>query len=220
MVALDPVLWPEIEGPEFIRSDEVAAVAQQVLAEHGKSGGVARVYDTARAIRDGEVHALWLLNDKPFDELNEEKSHDAAGKCLKAPRLWHDVTGFDVVIWIRGYFWRRADARVRAAMLLHELLHVEIRRTKENEAKIAIRKHDVEDFVDVVRHYGPIFGYAEGGARGLVKAAELWDERTRADEDLRPKGEVNPDALRGAVERSSEPTRILRSKFTPPPTSH
>jgi hypothetical protein len=207
MTSLDPVLWPEIEGPEFVRSSDVAAVAEAVLSEHGKAGGVPRVFDTARAIRDGEIHVLWLLNDKPFDELNEEKSHDAAGKCLKAPRLWHDVTGFDLAIWIRGYFWRRAEPRVRQAMLLHELLHVEIRRTKENEAKVSIRKHDVEDFVDVVRHYGPIFGYAEGGARGLVKAAQLWDERTAKpdEEDLRPKGEVNPAALRGEVERASRP---------------
>lgn len=185
-MAADPALFPDIAGPEFVRSEQVEAVARDVLSEHGKAGGVGRVYDTARAIRDGEIAVVWLLNEKPFDELNEDKSHDAAGKCLKAPRLWHDVTGYDVAIWIRGHFWRRADERVRRAMVLHELLHVEIRRDGEGNPKVAIRKHDVEDFVDVVRHYGPIFGYAEGGAPALVQAANDWERRQRDDTDVRP----------------------------------
>lgn len=37
------------------------------------------------------------------------------------------------------------------------------------------------------------------------------------DEDLRPKGEVNADALRGIADRASEPTPIKRS--TQPPAS-
>jgi hypothetical protein len=205
---LNPVMFPEIEGPEFVRSSEMAELARDVLAEHGAMGGVADAYDTARAIADEEIHVLWLLNCKTFDEATEERNHDAAGKCIKAPRLWHDVTGFDVVIWIREHFWAEWDDHVRRAALLHELLHVEIKRDKENNAKVAVRKHDVEDFVAVVKHYGPIFGYGNGGSPAYVRAAELWRKRTNGaahaddDADLRPKGEVNIDELRGDVDRA------------------
>jgi hypothetical protein len=215
--SLTPELLPEIEGAEFIRSDDVADIAREVLSEHGTVGGVVDAFETARAIADEEIHVLWLLNTKPFDEAKEERSHDAAGKCIKAPRMWADVTGYDVAIWIREHYWLEADDRVKRAMLLHELLHVEIRRDKNDVAKVAVRKHDIEDFVAVAKHYGPIFGYGNGGAPAYVRAAEVWERRTsrrdaddqhasaRAsdDEDLRPKGEVNADALRGVVERAA-----------------
>jgi len=157
-MALQPVMFPEIEGPDFVRSSEVADVAEDVLRIHGKAGGIGRLHPVARAIADEEIHVLWLLNAKPFDPEKDEEGHDTAGKCVKAPGLWHDVTGFDVAIWIREYFWNRWDEQTRRAAVLHELLHVEVDRDKNDQAKVRIRKHDVEDFVDVVRHYGPIFG--------------------------------------------------------------
>lgn len=160
-------LFPEIESPDFIRDEAIAAVAKEVLSAHGKVGGP--VFEVAKAIRDDEVNLLWLRNDKPFDELNEDLNHDTAGKCIKAPGVWHDVTGFDVAIWLRGYWWDRWDAHVCQAAVLHELLHVEIKRTKNGQAKVAIRKHDVEDFVAVAKLYGPIFG--EAGA--YVRAATV-----------------------------------------------
>jgi len=182
-MALQPALFPEIEEPDFVRSSEVAGVAEDVLRIHGKVGGVGRLHPVARAIADEEIHVLWLLNAKPFDPEKDEEGHDAAGKCVKAPALWHDVTRFDVVIWIREFFWSRWDEATRRAAVLHELLHVEVDRDRNNQAKVRIRKHDVEDFVDVVRHYGPIFG--EGPA--LVRAAAAFRGHP---EPLRPDREA------------------------------
>lgn len=158
MAQLQPAMFPDIEGPDFVRSDQVADVAESVLAKHGRPGGVALLHETARAIAEAEIHVLWLLNAKPVDVLTEREEHDTAGKCVKAPRLWHDVTGYDVAIWIREGYWKRWDAPTREAALLHELLHVEVERDKDDQAKVRIRKHDAESFVDVVRLYGPIFG--------------------------------------------------------------
>jgi len=166
-----PRLFPEIESADFIRDDAIAGVGKDVLSTHGKIGGP--VFEVAKAIRDGEVNVLWLRNDKPFDELNEDLNHDTAGKCIKAPGVWHDVTGYDVAIWIRGYWWDKWDPRIREAAILHELLHVEIKRTKDLAAKVAIRKHDVEDFVAVAKLYGPIFGDAASYVRAAtVKPAD------------------------------------------------
>ena len=169
MAAVQPSMFPDIEGPDFIRSEQVADVAQEVLRRHGRVGGVGRLHPVAQAIAEEEVHVLWPLNAKPFDPVNDEENHDAAGKCLKAPGLWRDITGYDVAIWIRAYFWERWDAAMREAALLHELLHIEVKRDKDDQVKLAIRKHDVEAFVDVARIYGTV----EGEAAAFVRAATV-----------------------------------------------
>lgn len=168
-MALQPSMFPEIEGPDFVRSAEVADVGATVLRLHGVIGGVPRLHPIAEAVDQEELRILWLMNEKPFDEDTEEEAHGVAGKCVKAPRLWHDITGYDFAIWIRKHFWNQWDADIRRAAVLHELLHIEVKRDKDGQARPAVRKHDVEDFVDVVRQYGPIFGE---GPR-LVRAAAL-----------------------------------------------
>ena len=167
MASLQPALFPEIEGPDFIRSDDIAEVAKTVLSEHGKVGGP--LFAVAKAIRDEEIYVLWLRNDKPYDPDKDEETHETVGKCIKAPGLWHDVTGFDVAIWLRGWFWDRWRPEQREAFTLHELLHVEIKRDKDDQAKVAVAKHDVEDFVAVMRLYGPV----TGASAAYVRAATV-----------------------------------------------
>lgn len=168
-----PATFPAISGPDFSRSDEVEDLAKTVLSRHGKSGGIGRLYDVARAIRNEELRVLYLWNDKPF-ELEEDVTHDTVGKCIKAPTLWRDVTGYDVVIWIRHYFWDHWDERKRAGVVLHELLHVQVVEDDKDpdQVKVKVRKHDVEEFVDVVYHYGPLDAERER----LIKAGNLWAE--------------------------------------------
>src|SRR5919108_353552 len=156
MARLQPALFPEIEGPDFTRSEAIDKVGQAVLSKHGKAGGA--LFEVARAARDEEIRILWLRNDKPFDPEKDDEGHDVVGKCVKAPRLWHDVTGYDVAIWLRGWFFDRWSEQEQEAFTLHELLHIEIKRDKDGQAKVAVAKHDVEDFVAVVRHYGTVVG--------------------------------------------------------------
>jgi hypothetical protein len=155
-MATQPAMFPEIEGPDFIRDEAIAAVGQTVLSAHGKVGGP--LFEVAGAVRNEDIRILWLRNDKPFDPDKEEETHETVGKCIKAPGVWHDVTGYDIAIWLRGYFWDRWPEELREAFTLHELLHIEIRTPKSGAIKAAIRKHDVEDFVEVVKRYGPVVG--------------------------------------------------------------
>lgn len=232
MGALQPVMFPDIEGPDFVRSEDVVAIAERVLERHGRVGAVGRLHPVAEAIRDEELHVLYLRNEKPVDLATEELTHETAGKCIKAPRVWHDVTGYHFVIWVRGYFWDRADDDYREGLILHELLHIDVDRDKNEQLKLSTRKHDVEDFTDVVRHYGPI----AGDGRAYLRAAALHDSPLRPLQDLaeetgtditieaggrsatirgrkgavddetdvRPTGEINADALRGEAERASD----------------
>jgi hypothetical protein len=126
-----------------------------------------------RPIRDGELSILWLLNEKPWnDEAEDDQEPEVAGRCVKAPRIWHDVTGHHFAIWIRKHFWDEFGAELRRAVVLHELLHIEVKRDKDNQPKFATRKHDVEDFVDVARQYGPNALAGDGGR--YVRAAALF----------------------------------------------
>lgn len=172
-MAIQEHAFPEIEGPDFVRSSEVEAVAEKVLELHGGIGGVARLHPVAEAIRQEELRIMWLFNEKPFnDEVEDDQEPEIAGRCVKAPKLWRDVTGIDVAIWIRKHFWDDFNTELRRAVLLHELLHIEVKRDKDGEPKFAIRKHDVEDFVDVARQYGPSALAGDGGR--YVRAAALF----------------------------------------------
>src|SRR4051812_27665710 len=108
-MALDAVLFPDLEGPEVIQSGEVERVAEQVLDRHGRAGGIAQVRRLRTALLDQSVRVEYLLNTKLFDPAKDEVSHDTIAKVVKAPRLWHDVTGIDVLVWVRAYFWNTFD---------------------------------------------------------------------------------------------------------------
>lgn len=173
-MALQPALFPEIEGPDFVRDEAIADVGQTVLAHHGMVGGP--LFAVATAVRDEEVRILWLRNDKPLDPDKDEGTHENVGRCVKAPGLWHDVTGYDIAIWLRGDFWDTWTPELREAFVLHELLHVEVTRDKDNQAKVATARHDVEDFVAVVRLYGPVVGHSAHYIRAAtVRPADPMD---------------------------------------------
>lgn len=208
--------FPEIEGPEFVRSSEVEAVAEKVLELHGGVGGVPRLHPIAEAVRDGDLAIMWLLNEKPFNEDTEDDQEpEIAGRCVKAPRLWHDVTGVHFAIWARKHFWDLYGIELRRALVLHELLHIDLGRDKNGEMKLSTRKHDVEDFVDIARQYGPSALAGEGGS--YVRAAALFADppksirptRSLVDEVMdRAVDEVNAGALGPNVTASRVERRV------------
>lgn len=172
-MAVEPVLFPDLVGQEFIRSSEIARVAEQVLDRHGRAGGIRSVRSVRSATLDDVIRVEYLLNTKPFDPLKDDVKHDAIAKVVKAPRLWHDVTGIDLVVWVRAFFWDQFDDRARAGVLLHELLHIDVSvDDKTGEAKVGLLDHDVEEFIAAVRFYGAFIPNREA----LVKAYGLWQQ--------------------------------------------
>jgi hypothetical protein len=146
-------LFPALFDARFVRSEAVAETAAAVLAEHGEVGGIARLFDVRRAVNEDDLTIAYVLDTKPFDPLSPT-THDAVAKCIKAPPVWHDITGVDVVIAVRQYFWDAFDADQRGALLVHELLHVDASYDENGELVLAIRKHDLEEFDDVAAKYG------------------------------------------------------------------
>ncbi len=169
-MAVQPEIFPDLESAEFVVSDEVAEVARTVIARH--RGAIGRIEAIAEQLDAGACVITYVLNEKPFDPDVEEEEPEIAGRCVKAPALWRDLIGWTFVVWARGYFWRQYDQALREALLLHELLHIEVKLDKNGEPKFSVRKHDVEDFVDVALQYGPN-ALAGDGAR-YVRAAALF----------------------------------------------
>jgi len=77
------------------------------------------------------------------------------GKCSRATGKWSYLTGYDYVIEVWKPFWDRSSDQTREALVYHELLHIQKQVTSTGKVKWVVRKHDVEEFLDVVREYGP-----------------------------------------------------------------
>lgn len=87
------------------------------------------------------------------------------GKCKKATDLDRELAPYDFVIILRKEFWTHAlvTDKQRQALLDHELMHAAVKVDKEtgevvydkrDRAVFRIRKHDIEEFGEVVARWG------------------------------------------------------------------
>jgi len=86
------------------------------------------------------------------------------GKCKKASDLDRELAPYDFVILLNRDFWQNpnvTDAQ-RQALLDHELMHAAIVYDEQGDPKVderdrtcfRIRKHDIEEFADIVSRHG------------------------------------------------------------------
>jgi len=86
------------------------------------------------------------------------------GKTKKASDLDRELAAFDFVIILNQEFWEdpKTKDEQRDALLDHELCHCAVREDKDGEPMrdergrtvYRLRKHDVEEFSEVVRRHG------------------------------------------------------------------
>lgn len=104
--------------------------------------------------------------------------HVTIGKCKRASDLDRELADFDFIILLRRSFW--LDDRVtdgqRRALLDHELCHAGVRLdahgdpAKDDRGRIIYRtrKHDIEEFTDIVARHGTYKADLEAFAKALV----------------------------------------------------
>lgn len=103
------------------------------------------------------------------------------GKCKKASDLDRELAPFDFVILLNRDFWlssKVTDAQ-RRALLDHELMHAapaydedgHIKRDARGRTVYRIRKHDIEEFRDIVARHGCYKSDLEDFA-GAIRRAE------------------------------------------------
>jgi hypothetical protein len=84
------------------------------------------------------------------------------GKCKKASELDRELASFDFVILLSQSFWYEANEKQRAALLDHELMHAAVQYDADGEPVVdtrgrqvyRTRKHDLEEFSDIVGRHG------------------------------------------------------------------
>lgn len=153
----------EQEATYFERSDEVAEVAEQLLGKH------------LLLARLREVSIAYLLQQgtDPQQGKSREATIDTIAKAVKAPPLWQELANVLAVVWVNGRAWSALGTRQREAVVLHELLHLDVDKT----GKLVLLKHDVEEFTYVVAHYGPW----HGGLERFGEQMGLWGAHRAGD---------------------------------------
>lgn len=111
-------------------------------------------------VKEARIALAWNLGWKP-----DVDGRVILGKCKKASDLDRELAAYDFVIILRQSFWLDlsvTDAQ-RAALLDHELTHAAPRcdeRTGEpivderSRVCYRIRKHDIEEFTEIVARHG------------------------------------------------------------------
>lgn len=84
------------------------------------------------------------------------------GQMHKASDMEREINGYDAAMLLNKEAWAKFDVRQRAALVDHELLHLDVARDDAGDPKedergrtvYRIRKHDIEEFRDIVSRHG------------------------------------------------------------------
>ena len=126
-------------------------------------------------LRDARIALAWCTSWKP-----DVDGRVTLGRCKKASDLDRELAAFDFVILLQQEFWTSeavTDAQ-RRALLDHELCHAAVALDDEGEPKVdergrtvyRLRKHDIEEFSQIVERHGTWKRDLEQFASALDKA--------------------------------------------------
>lgn len=190
-------LFPDTFVEPFIRAPELEELADDVIASFDEFEPI------QTAIREG-LRLTYVWETKPFDPSKDELQPHTIAKVTKASPLWKALAETELVIQFRQAFWAAFSDDQRRAVVHHELTHIEV----DEGLKISLRKHDVEDFRQTIRRFGPILP----GRAALVKAALDWqhEQERPGPTPLRPVGEAAIEATIDAAESGGELVKPLQ----------
>lgn len=142
-----PGMFPLVAPYE--RDGDLDDVADRVLVNFGE---LKELYE---AKEDGDVVVTFWFDNAPFDPVKDEITHETIGKAMKSPPFWRNESGMDAVVIVSRAFWDVFSTQQREATLLHELLHIEVKRSRKGHVVgVSISKHSIEEFTSVIRHFG------------------------------------------------------------------
>jgi putative metallopeptidase len=163
-----PGMFDVILEPAFVRSREVADLAEDVIASFSEFEPI------ATAIREDGLVIGYVWETKPFDPAKDEYAPHVVAKVTKASPLWQALSDMHLVIQFRRWFWERFDDTQRRAVLHHELTHIDVDEADDHgRLPIKLRKHDIEDFNRTMQRFGPVIP----GRRAFIAAYADWQRR-------------------------------------------
>ena len=123
------------------------------------------------AIDDGLTIA-YVFETKPFDPTKDEYKRHVVAKVTKASPIWQCLADVRLAIQFRQWFWNKYTPEQRAAVIYHELKHIEITEPENpgDPIKVSLKPHEIEEFYGVARRYGAILP----DIANLVKVHSWW----------------------------------------------
>lgn len=105
----------------------------------------------------GKVALAWRKNTK-----SDVDGHIVLGKCVKVSDLQKEFIHYDFIIVLNKEYWDQFNDAQRLALMDHELCHAQPAEDKECEQKEdergrklwRLRKHDIEEFREIVQRHG------------------------------------------------------------------
>jgi len=105
-----------------------------------------------------------IINTLPIDEnikrtkiaylfLLREKSR-FKGQIQRPGGAWQFLSDYDFVMLIHKPTWDTLNENQRKALVYHELLHITHTESKDGKITWKLRRHDIEEFLDVVKEFG------------------------------------------------------------------
>lgn len=112
-------------------------------------------------IKDSRVKITYLESDSTKKDGRERL---VLGECEKvaAKNRWAIPSDFTITLF-RNNLVGLSEEQIRI-VLFHELLHVGIELGADGEEAYSVRKHDLEDFKEIIDRYGTDWAKTAGGA--------------------------------------------------------
>lgn len=104
------------------------------------------------------IAMAWRIRNK-----EDPDGHIVLGKCVKVTDLNKELANFDFIIVLNKEFWQEFDAKQKLALTDHELWHAAPKMSEDTGEQVhdergrkvwRLRKHDIEEFIGVVKRHG------------------------------------------------------------------
>jgi Putative phage metallopeptidase len=142
-------------------------------------------------LEKARIGLAWRRALKP-----DKDGHLVLGKCVKISDLQHEMVDLDFVVLLNKEVWQNTEFtdEKKLALMDHELCHAApVMDDETDEQKMdekgrllwRVRKHDIEEFQDVVQRHGCYKRDLENFARALAKSKQA---KMLFDADEKAKG--------------------------------
>lgn len=110
------------------------------------------------SLSDAAIAVAWRKDTKP-----DKDGKIVLGRCVKVTGLMRELIAFDFVIVLNREYWALFSVEQKTALIGHECCHAEVDYDNETgEVKLdergrkcyRLRKHDIEEFTEIVQRHG------------------------------------------------------------------
>jgi len=119
---------------EYMDAPEAEAVAKEIM----------ETLPVIDGIEEASIKYIFIL----------KKHSEYAAKIQKPGGVWKFLSDYDYVVLVHKPSWDKFSERQRKALIYHELLHITYKTDKNEKKHWKLRKHDIEEFIDVIREFG------------------------------------------------------------------